>query len=113
MNTENFIDPRGVRGSTVLLSNSGWFSLHVRYILMKKCWKLSPSERPCFSELVVSLEKMLMSVANYIELNMTLVETEDEEEWMQYEEVDDMAMKGEFRSVPSVVIAFISLLGFR
>ena len=66
---------------------------------MKKCWKLSPSERPCFRELVVSLDKMLMSVADYIELSMTLVETGDEEEWMQYEEVDDMAMMGEFRSV--------------
>ena len=79
---------------------------------MKKCWKLSPSERPCFSELVVSLDKMLMSVADYIELGMTLVETGDEEEWMQYEDVDDMAMMGEFRSVLYVVIAFISLLGF-
>ena len=52
---------------------------------MKKCWKLSPSERPCFSDLVVSVDKMLMSVADYIEINMTLVEAEDEEEWMQYD----------------------------
>ena len=79
---------------------------------MKKCWKLSPSERPCFSDLVVSLEKMLMSVADYIEINMTLVEAEDEGEWMQYEEVDDVAMMGESRSVLYVVMVIISLMGF-
>ena len=66
---------------------------------MKKCWKLSPSERPCFSDLAASLDKMLMSVADYIELSMTLVEAQDEEDWMQYEEVDETAMMGEFRSV--------------
>ena len=71
---------------------------------MKKCWKLSPSERPCFIELVVSLDKMLMSVADYIELNMTLVEAEDEEEWMQHEEVDDTAMMSELRPVLYTVI---------
>ena len=53
-----------------------------------------------------------MSVADYIEINMTLVEAEDEEEWMQYEEVDDVAMMGESRSVLYVMMAFISLLGF-
>ena len=78
---------------------------------MKKCWKLSPSERPCFSELVVSLDKMLMSVADYIELSMTLVETEDDEEWMQYEDVDDTAIMGEFRSVLYALMDFIPLLG--
>ena len=80
---------------------------------MKKCWKLSSSERPCFSDLVVSLEKMLMSVPDYIEINMTLVEAEDEEDCMQNEEVDDVAMMGESRSVLHDVMVFISLLGFR
>ena len=79
---------------------------------MKKCWKLSPSERPWFSDLVVSVEKMLMSVADYIEISMTLVEAEDEEDCMQYEEVDDVAMMGESRSVLYDVMVFISLLGF-
>ena len=65
---------------------------------MKKCWKLPPSERPCFSDLVVSVDKMLMSVADYIEINMTLLEAEDEEEWPQYEEMDT-AVIGESRSV--------------
>ena len=68
-------------------------------MLMKKCWKLSPSERPCFSDLVVNLDKMLMSVADYHEISMTLVEAEDEEMWMQYEEVDDMTLMGESRPV--------------
>ena len=76
-------------------------------MLMKKCWKLSPSERPRFSELVVSVDKMLMSVADYIELGMTLVAAEGQEEWMQHEEVDDTAMMGESRSVLYAVIVFI------
>ena len=66
---------------------------------MKKCWKLSPSERPRFSDLAATLDNMLMSVADYIELTMTLVEAEDEEEWLQYEELDDTAVMGELRSV--------------
>ena len=41
---------------------------------MKKCWKLSASERPRFSELAVTLDKTLQSVAGYTELSMTLVE---------------------------------------
>ena len=79
---------------------------------MKKCWKLSPSERPCFSDLVVSVDKMLMSVADYIEINMTLVEAEDEGGCMQHEEVDDMAMISESRSVLHDVMVFVSLLSF-
>ena len=80
---------------------------------MKNCWKLSPSVRPRFSELVATLDSMLMSVADYIEINMTLVEAEGEEDCMQYEEVDDVAMMGESRSVLYAVMVFISLLGFR
>ena len=50
---------------------------------MKKCWKLTPSERPTFTELVATLDKTLMSVAGYTELGMTLVEEggEEEEGW--------------------------------
>ena len=48
-----------------------------------------------------------MSVADYIELSMTLVEAEGQEEWMQHEEVDDTAMMGELRSVLYTVIVFI------
>ena len=88
-------------------------SLSVRYMLMKKCWKLSPSERPCFSKLVVSLDKMLMSVAEYIELRMTLVEAEDEEGWVQHEEADDTATTGKSRSVLYAVMAFILIAWFQ
>lgn len=66
---------------------------------MKKCWKLSPSERPGFSDLVTTLDKMLMSVAGYTELSMTLVEAEGNEDWMQNEEVDDIGMMGKFTSM--------------
>ena len=48
---------------------------------MKKCWKLSPSERPSFSELVATLDKTLMSVAGYTELSMTLVVADHSEEY--------------------------------
>ena len=47
---------------------------------MKKCWKLTPSERPIFSELVATLDKTLMSVAGYTELGMTLVEEGEKDE---------------------------------
>ena len=51
---------------------------------MKKCWKMAPTDRPNFSALVQSLGKILAAVAGYVELNMTLLTTEDEH---QYEEV--------------------------
>ena len=57
---------------------------------MKKCWKLSPTERPRFNVLATILDKTLMSVAGYTELSMTLVEPtvtgEDDYEVMQPQE---------------------------
>ena len=54
---------------------------------MKKCWKLSPTERPRFNVLATILDKTLQSVAGYTELSMTLVEPtvtgEDDYEVMQ------------------------------
>ena len=52
---------------------------------MKKCWKLVPSDRPTFTDLVSSQSKILASVADYVELSMALQSTEPEP---QYEEVD-------------------------
>ena len=62
---------------------------------MKKCWRQSPEERPRFSELVATLDKTLQTVADYIELSMTLdrggdqeeeeEEEEEEEDWNGYE----------------------------
>ena len=64
---------------------------------MKKCWKLSPSERPSFSELVATLDKTLMSVADYAELSMTLVVAGHSEE---YEDIQPPhnAVNGQFCS---------------
>ena len=61
----------------------------VRYGVMKKCWRKSPSDRPTFSELVPSLDKTLMAVAGYTELSMTLAPTTEEEEEGWYEQLGD------------------------
>ena len=61
-------------------------TIHYRYAVMKKCWRLAPSERPSFSDLVATLDKTLMSVAGYTELSMTLVEGGGEEEEEEEEE---------------------------
>ena len=63
------------------------------YAVMKKCWKISPGDRPRFSELVATLDKTLQSVAGYMELSMTLVQPvtggsggeEEVEDWTGYE----------------------------
>ena len=47
---------------------------------MKKCWKLEPQQRPTFSELLASLDKTLTTVADYMELSMTLQQPELEEQ---------------------------------
>ena len=52
---------------------------------MKKCWKLDPQQRPTFSELLASLDKTLTTVADYMELGMTLQPPELEEQ--QYVEM--------------------------
>ena len=65
---------------------------------MKKCWKLTPSERPTFTELVATLDKTLTSVAGYTELGMTLLERggEEEEGWEAgYEPVEPPNEEGQ------------------
>ena len=55
---------------------------------MKKCWKLIPEQRSRFSDLVVTLDKTLQSVAGYVELSMTLENAgsgAEEEDWTGYE----------------------------
>jgi len=39
---------------------------------MRKCWRANPAERPTFSELTSTLDRLLRSVAGYVELTMTL-----------------------------------------
>ena len=43
---------------------------------MRKCWRADPAERPTFSELASTLERLLQSVAGYRELSMTLPASE-------------------------------------
>ena len=50
---------------------------------MKKCWKMHPEDRPTFSNLVLSMDKTLTTVAGYVEFSMTLKQPESEEH--QYE----------------------------
>ena len=71
--------------------------------MMRKCWRLVPEERPRFSQLVVTLDKTLQSVAGYVELSMTLENdpvTSDpegeEEEWTGYEVVEPPDESGMF-----------------
>jgi hypothetical protein len=58
------------------------------YSVMKRCWKMAPDERLRFSDLVVRVDKILQSVAGYVELSMTLEKLgpgEEEEDWTGYE----------------------------
>ena len=71
--------------------------------MMRKCWRMVPEERPRFSQLVVTLDKTLQSVAGYVELSMTLENdpvTSDpegeEEEWAGYEVVEPPDESGMF-----------------
>ena len=69
---------------------------------MRKCWRMVPEERPRFSQLVVTLDKTLQSVAGYVELSMTLKndpvtsDPEGEEEWSGYEVVEPPDESGKF-----------------
>ena len=71
--------------------------------MMRKCWRMVPEQRPRFSQLVVTLDKTLQSVAGYVELSMTLENdpvTSDpegeEEEWAGYEVVEPPDKSGMF-----------------
>ena len=43
-----------------------------------QCWNSSPEERPTFSELVVIIENMLTSMANYIDFNQFTLAVEEQ-----------------------------------
>ncbi len=47
---------------------------------MLRCWSADPSSRPAFSELTSSLDTMMESMADYMEVQMNLVPVEPEEE---------------------------------
>ena len=43
-----------------------------------QCWNSSPEERPTFSELVVVIDNMLTSMANYIDFNQFTLAVEEQ-----------------------------------
>ena len=47
--------------------------------VMRKCWRVSPEERPTFSELCSLVDRLLMSIAGYTELSMVLPQPADTE----------------------------------
>ena len=44
-------------------------------VVMRKCWRIDPDERPVFTELSSIVERLLSSISDYIELNMVLPDT--------------------------------------
>ena len=76
---------------------------------MKKCWKLSPTERPRFNVLATILDKTLQSVAGYTELSMTLVEptvTGDEQHEYEVVQSQDEGTNSEFKHIYTVICHF-------
>ena len=55
------------------------FYTYSRYIIFKKCWKLEPSERLTFEDLVAMLDIRLQEIAGYLEMDMALVPNEGED----------------------------------
>ena len=43
---------------------------------MRKCWRANPAERPTFSELASTLDRLLQSVSGYVEFTMTFPASE-------------------------------------
>ena len=77
---------------------------------MRKCWRADPAERPTFSELASTLERLLQSVAGYMELGMTLPanEVEPEQEGMETAvQTDPEEGKTVLQSFPSPVCTLL------
>ncbi|XP_064398652.1 plexin-A2-like [Halichondria panicea] len=56
-------------------------------VVMRKCWREDPEERPTFSQLSSIVERLLASISGYTELGMVLVDTSKEEEELKYDYV--------------------------
>ena len=64
---------------TVLNDSIFHFLSNYRYeSVILLCWNSSPEERPTFSELVVIIENMLTSMANYIDFNQFMLVVEEQ-----------------------------------
>ena len=48
-----------------------------RYSTVVKCWALNPEDRPNFKQLEGKVSKLLNLLADYVELTMKLLPTED------------------------------------
>ncbi len=55
------------------------------FALMLRCWSANPSARPTFSEVASSLDTILKSVADYVEIQMNLVPAKSEVDEGGYE----------------------------
>ena len=58
-----------------------WFdspSIYRYELVILQCWSSSPDERPSFSELVITIENMLTSMANYIDFNQFTLAVEEQ-----------------------------------
>ena len=73
---------------------------------MKKCWRMVPTERPSFSALVQSLEKVLETVTDYVELSMTLRQVSED-----YEEMRPFSASGTYVGHKSILISYRLLQG--
>ena len=78
---------------------------------MRKCWRGDPAKRPTFSEIASTLDRLLQSVAGYMELSMTLPASEVEP---QQEGMETAVQTDPEFSIPSMYTAVnVSLLGER
>ncbi|XP_064398663.1 hepatocyte growth factor receptor-like [Halichondria panicea] len=55
--------------------------------LMRQCWREDPKERPTFSQLSAIVERLLTSIAGYTELGMVLLNTSQEAEQLECDNV--------------------------
>ena len=58
-----------------------WFFILFLYryeLVMLQCWSTSSDKRPTFSELAVTIESMLTSMANYVDFNQFKLEVEEQ-----------------------------------
>ena len=74
---------------------------------MRKCWRADPAERPTFSELVSTLDRLLQFVAGYMELSMTLPVSETEAEEAAAVQSDPEEGKPGLLSFPSPVASLL------